>query len=263
MSFTNVSSLSVTGNTRFVGLDNYIYLFTRDRNFIQALLNTLKLLAVVPIVLVFFSLVFAFLLTQIKLLEKGLYRVLFFIPSIISMTVIAVVWSIMFDPRAAGVINQIIGVFGIAPVAWLGDPRFALWCIALVMIWQGTGYYMVMLVAAIDGISADIYEAADIDGANAINKFFRITVPILKDSIGIVYVLALSGTIGASYILSRIMTNGGPGNSSLVLLQHMYNTAFGPSANFGYAMTITVVSLVLALVLSVLSRKVSYQNDNV
>jgi N-acetylglucosamine transport system permease protein len=219
-------------------------------------------MVVVPVLTIFIGLVFAFLLTQIKLKERGLYRVLFFFPSVISLTVVAVVWACLFDPRSAGVINKIIGLWGAAPVPWLGDENYALWCIALVLVWQAAGYYMVMHIAAIDGISTDIYEAAAIDGANSFHKLFLITIPLLKDSIGITWVLSLSGTMGISYILSSVMTNGGPGSATLVILKHMYDTAFGLNANFGYAMSITVFSLVLAFVLSSLSRKISYTNEN-
>jgi N-acetylglucosamine transport system permease protein len=122
---------------------------------------------------------------------------------------------------------------------------------------------MVMHMAAIDSISADIYEAASIDGAKPVHKFFLITIPLLKDVIGITWVLSLSGTISLSYILSNVMTNGGPGNASLVLLQYIYRSAFGVGANFGYAMSITVFSLILAFILSTLSRKISYTNENI
>jgi N-acetylglucosamine transport system permease protein len=261
MSFTNITSIGMSTNPKFVFLDNYIYLFTKDKDFLAAMINTLKLIIVVPAVTIFISVFFAFFLTQIKLREAGVYRVLFFLPSVISMTVVGIVWACLFDPRAGGVINTIIAFFGFKPVAWLGDENFALWCIALVLIWQAAGSYMVMHIAAIDGISNDVYEAAEIDGASPADKFFRITIPLLKDTIGITYVLSISGTINLSYILSSVMTNGGPGNSSLVLLLHMYKMAF-VTANFGYAMTITVFSLVLALVISSLSRRISYQNEN-
>jgi N-acetylglucosamine transport system permease protein len=262
MSFTNAVSMSASGGVRFIGVENYVYLFTRDRNFHRALWNTFRLMAVVPALTVFIGLCLAFMLTQIKLKEREVYRVLFFFPSVISLTVVGVVWACLFDPRAGGVVNKLIGLWGAGPVPWLGDERYALWCIALVLIWQAAGYYMVMHIAAIDGIALDIYEAAAIDGAGSVHKFFLITVPLLKDIIGITWVLSLSGTINLSYILSSVMTNGGPGNATLVLLQHIYKTAFGGSANFGYAMSITVFSLALAFGLSSISRRLSYVNEN-
>ena len=262
MSFTNAISMAQSTKVQFIGLENYVYLFTRDKNFHQALWNTFRLMLVVPALNVFIGLFFAFLLTQTKLKERNLYRAVFFFPSVISLTVVGVVWACLFDPRSVGVANKIIGLLGAKPVPWLGDEKLALWCIALVLIWQAFGYYMVMHVAAIDGISTDVYEAASIDGAKPVHKFFLITIPLLKDAIGITWVLSLSGTIGLSYILSNVMTNGGPGNSTLVLLQHIYKTAF-VGANFGYAMSITVFSLVLAFILSTLSRKISYTNENI
>lgn len=258
-SFTNAASARITDTTKFVGFDNYIYLFTKDMEFRTALWNTVKLMLVVPVTTIFLSLFFAFLLTQTRLKERGAYRVLFFLPSIISLTVVAIVWSFIFNPRADGIANRVVQFFGGQPVEWMGDERYALWCIAIVLIWQAIGYYMVMHIAAIDGISTDIYEAAAIDGANQSVKFTRITVPLLRDIIGITFVLSLSGTINLSYVLSSVMA--GTSKHARVLLLYMYQQAFGGSANFGYAMTITVFSLVMAFVLSMLSRKVSYRTE--
>ena len=259
MSFTNATSLSM-GTWQFTGFANYFRMFTNDMHFITALRNTFQLLAIVPAVVIFLSLLFAFLLTQSKLKERGVYRVLFFLPSVLSMVVVAVVFSALFDPRASGPINSFLANFGVEPISWLGDPAFAIWAITIVMIWQAVGYYMVLLIAAIDSISRDIFEAADIDGATSKTKLFRITFPMLRDQIGITYVLALSGTMGISFILGRVMTNFGPGTATLVLLGHMYNMAFGAAA-FGYAMAIAVFSMLLALAMSYISRKLTYRSE--
>lgn len=259
MSFTNATSLSM-GTWQFTGFGNYIRMFTNDPHFITSLRNTLQLLAIVPAVVIFLALAFAFSLTQTKLRERSIYRVLFFLPSVLSMVVVAVVFSALFDPRASGPINSFLANFGVEPIPWLGDPTFAIWAITIVMIWQAVGYYMVLLIAAIDSISRDIFEAADIDGATGMSKFFRITIPMLRDHIGITYVLALSGTMGISFILGRVMTNFGPGTSTLVLLGHMYNMAFN-AANFGYAMAIAVFSMLMALAMSYISRKLTYSSE--
>ena len=256
MSFTNAASLAA-GTADFVFLDNYIRMFTNDPNFITALRNTLQLLLIVPAVTIFLALVFAYGLTQAKLREKGVYRVLFFLPNMLSIVVVAVVFSALFHPRSTGPVNMFIGWFGIDAIPWLGDPTWAIWAITIVMVWQAVGYYMVLLVAAIDGISKDVFEAADIDGASAPAKFFRITAPLLMDNIGITYILALSGTISISFILGRIMTNFGPGTATLVLPGHMFNMAFGPAASFGYAMAIMVFTLSMALVFAAISRKLT------
>jgi N-acetylglucosamine transport system permease protein len=180
---------------------------------------------------------------------------------VLSLVVVAVVFSAIFDPRPRGPLNSILVGFGIEAIPWLGDPTFAIWAITIVMVWQATGYYMVLHIAAIDSISTEIFEAADIDGANGATKLFRITIPMLKDTLGIIYILALSGTMGTSFILGRVMTNFGPGTSTLVLLGHMYNMAFGASV-FGYAMAIAVFSLIMALILSYISRKLTFQSES-
>lgn len=252
LSFTDSTSMGL-GGYKFIGLENYTYML-RDRRFLQAMNNTFSLMLVVPVVTIAISLVLASVLTQTKLRERGLYRTVFFFPSIISMTVVGIVWSFVFHPTM-GILNSLMQTMGLGALtrSWLGDSSTALWCIGVALVWQAAGYYMVMHIAAIDGISRDIYEAATIDGASALRQFFSITIPLIRDIIGITYVLALSGTINLSYTLSSVMTGGGPNGASTVLLQYMYNQGMG-NANFGYAMAITVFTLAISIVLSMISR---------
>jgi N-acetylglucosamine transport system permease protein len=262
LSFTNAITMRATGNAKFTGLENYIYMFARDSRFLIAIGNTFKLSLAVPICTIFLSALMAVILTQTRLKERGVYRVLHFLPSVISLTVVAVVWAYLFDPRAGGVFNTLTGLVGLGPVTWLGDRNVTLWCIAVVLIWQAAGYYMVMHIAALDNISDSVYEAAALDGATWGDKFFRITIPLMKDIIGITFVLSISGTLSISFILTSVMTAGGPGNASLVLPLYVYNMSFGAGANVGYAMALTVVSLALSAALSVLTRRMSYSNEN-
>ena len=254
LSFTNATSLGL--NNKFVGLDNYIYMF-HDKSFIQALINTAKLMAVVPVITIFCSLVLAFVLNQCKLKEMVLYRTLFYFPNIVSLTVVGIIWSFVFHPNV-GIVNKILGAVGLESLqrSWLGDSKTALWCIAFTLLWQAAGYYMVMHIAAMDGISPEIYEAATLDGASAWRKLVSITMPLMKDIIGITFVLALSGTINLSFVLSQVMTGGGPNGASSVLLQYMYTQGF-VNGNFGYAMAITVFTLAISVALSMLSRKLT------
>ena len=184
LSFTSSTALSVGFNSKFVFLDNYRYMF-QDKDFLQALFNTLKLMLVIPAVTIFLSLVFAFILTQGQLKEKSFYRTVFFFPSIVSMTVVGIVWSFVFNPTR-GILNHMLDLFHLSTWkhAWLGEGKTALWCIGAALVWQAIGYYMVMHVASIDGISQEVYEAASIDGATGVQKFFRITIPLLRRSIG-------------------------------------------------------------------------------
>ncbi len=254
LSFTNATSLGL--NNKFVGLDNYIYMF-HDKSFIQALTNTAKLMAVVPVITIFCSLVLAFVLNQCKLKEMVLYRTIFYFPNIVSLTVVGIIWSFVFHPNV-GIVNKILGAVGLESLqrSWLGDSKTALWCIAFTLLWQAAGYYMVMHIAAMDGISPEIYESATLDGASAWRKLVSITMPLMKDIIGITFVLALSGTINLSFVLSQVMTGGGPNGASSVLLQYMYTQGF-VNGNFGYAMAITVFTLAISVALSMLSRKLT------
>ena len=254
LSFTNATSLGL--NNKFVWLDNYIYMF-HDKSFIQALKNTAKLMAVVPVITIFCSLVLAFVLNQCKLKEMVLYRTIFYFPNIVSLTVVGIIWSFVFHPNV-GIVNKILGAVGLESLqrSWLGDSKTALWCIAFTLLWQAAGYYMVMHIAAMDGISPEIYESATLDGASAWRKLVSITMPLVKDSIGNTFVLALSGTINLSFVLSQVMTGGGPNGASSVLLQYMYTQGF-VNGNFGYAMAITVFTLAISVALSMLSRKLT------
>ena len=254
LSFTNATSLGL--NNKFVWLDNYIYMF-HDKSFIQALKNTAKLMAVVPVITIFCSLVLAFVLNQCKLKEMVLYRTIFYFPNIVSLTVVGIIWSFVFHPNV-GIINKILGAVGLESLqrSWLGDSKTALWCIAFTLLWQAAGYSMVMHIAAMDGISPEIYESATLDGASAWRKLVSITMPLMKDIIGITFVLALSGTINLSFVLSQVMTGGGPNGASSVLLQYMYTQGF-VNGNFGYAMAITVFTLAISVALSMLSRKLT------
>ena len=254
LSFTNATSLGL--NNKFVWLDNYIYMF-HEKSFIQALKNTAKLMAVVPVITIFCSLVLAFVLNQCKLKEMVLYRTIFYFPNIVSLTVVGIIWSFVFHPNV-GIVNKILGAVGLESLqrSWLGDSKTALWCIAFTLLWQAAGYYMVMHIAAMDGISPEIYESATLDGASAWRKLVSITMPLMKDIIGITFVLALSGTINLSFVLSQVMTGGGPNGASSVLLQYMYTQGF-VNGNFGYAMAITVFTLAISVALSMLSRKLT------
>ncbi len=251
-SFTNATKLGLN-NVEWVGLENYTYMFS-DKRFIKSLLNSLKLMLVVPPVTLAFSLLLAAVISQSHLREKAFYRTVFFFPSVLSLTVVGIIWSFIFHPTM-GLVNHALTAIGLPQLthAWLGDSATSLWCIAIALIWQAAGYYMVMHIAAMDSISSEIYEAATIDGANVVDKFFKITLPLIKNIIGITYVLSISGTLALSYTLSRVMTNGGPNYSSTVLLQYIYKMGMD-NGSFGYAMAMTVFTTALSIALSAVSR---------
>lgn len=252
LSLTNSTMLSLN-RVQFVGLANYLDML-QDARFLQALGNTVKLLIVVPIITLSISLLLAFILVQCKLREKSIYRTLFFFPSILSLTVDGIIWSFIFHPTM-GILNSLLKWLGLdsLAIAWTGDSRTALWCIAVTLVWQAAGYYMVMHIAAMDGISPEIYEAATMDGANGLVKFFRITIPLIKNIVGITFVLSMSGTLALSYTLVRVMTGGGPNGASNVILNYIYSVGM-ENGSYGYAMALTVVTTIFTVLLSMLSQ---------
>jgi N-acetylglucosamine transport system permease protein len=244
------------GKSSFVGFENYTYLF-QDQDFITALKNTLLMILVIPLLVPSLSVLLAVLVTQSKLKEKSLYRVLFFFPSVLPMVTVGILWQFIFHPTI-GVINSALTAVGLGSLAnpWLGDERYAMLAVILVMVWQAAGYYMVMDIAGIDRIPKELYESADLDGANPVRKFMAITLPFLWEVIRMTVVFAISGAINMGFIITQIMTAGGPGLSTTVLLRYMYTQAFANS-NFGYAMSIAVMVLLMSFIISLVSNKVT------
>ena len=144
--------------------------------------------------------------------------------------------------------------------AWLGEGKTVLWAIVIAMIWQAVGYYMVMYMAGMDGVSPEIYEAADIDGASKFTQFFKITIPMIWGIIRVTIVFFITSTLNMSFLFVNVMTNGGPNGKSEVLLTYMYRQAF-TNANFGYAMAVAVVVFLLAFILAILSNILTAKKD--
>ncbi len=259
MSFFNATALSQ--NPSFIGLENFLYLL-KDDNFIISLKNTLMLMLVVPVVTLFFSIVLAVLVTQAKFKEKAMYRVLFFFPSVLSLVVVGIVWSFIFNPNL-GILNSFLEAIGLDSLArmWLGDSRTALKAIGATLVWQAAGYYMVMYIAGIYRIPEELYESATLEGAGSVRKFTVITFPFLWEVIRITFIFALNGVVSLSFVLTTVMTGGGPGLSTSVIFLYMYNQAF-TNANFGYAMAIAVVAMIILFGLALISNKLT-ERDNI
>lgn len=247
-------------NKTFVGFDNFVNLF-KDPKFILAFKNTMFILLVCTIITMFVSLFFAAALTQSKLKEKNFYRVLFFFPNVLSIVVIGVLFKNIYEPNT-GILNSFLRGIGLDEIAhaWLGNPKTVLWAIVVAMIWQAVGYYMVMYMAGMDGISPELYEAADIDGASKFTQFFKITIPMIWSIIRVTLVFFITSTLNMSFLFVNVMTDGGPNGSSEVLLSYMYRQAF-TNANFGYAMAVAVIIFMFAFVLAIISNIVTKKED--
>ena len=234
-----------SNNKEFVGLDNFKILWM-DENFFRTMQNTILLIVVVTIFTVVLAVVFAAILSTEKIRGNNLFRIIFYIPNILSIVVIAGILSAVYDPKA-GLLNAIL------PEAWnrlwLGDQSIVIYSLAFALIWQAIGYYMVMYMAGMANIPASLYEAADLDGAGKIGKFFNVTLPLIWNSIRTTLTFFIISTINLSFLLVQILTNGGPDGSTEVFLSYMFTQAY-TNSSFGYGMAIGVVVFIFSFGLS-------------
>lgn len=243
-SFTDFTILSVP---KFIGLNNYITLFTSDREFVKSLLTTFTFtIYTVPGKLLLALAVAVFLNREIK--GINLIRTIFYIPSLFGGSIaIAILWKLMF--MNDGIINAILQFLHLPAVAWLGDPKVALKTISLLEIWQ-FGSSMVIFLAALKQVPKSLYEAAQLDGANKIMQFLKITLPQITP---IIFFNLIMQTINAlqSFTSAFVITNGGPMKSTYVLGMKLYNEAFA-FFKMGYASAISWIIFLIVLVITVL-----------
>lgn len=258
---TSVYSWSGLSTTKeFVGFKNFTTLF-QDEKFWISFKNTIFLMVVVTIVTMATALFLAYTLTQSKLRERNLYRILFFFPNVLSIVVIGTLFSNIYSPNT-GIVNNALKAIGLENWchAWLGEKETVLWAVALAMVWQAVGFYMVMYLAGMDSISPELYEAADIEGASSWRKFRNITLPLMWEIVRITLVFFIMSTLNMSFLFITVMTAGGPNGSSEVLLSYMYRQAF-TYANFGYAMAIAVTVFLFSMVLALLVNWLTREKD--
>jgi N-acetylglucosamine transport system permease protein len=248
----------------FVGFDNVQRLFG-DRYFWNALKNNGLLLVLLPLATIVLGLFFASMISVGGRADRagvqgvrgaGVYRIVYFFPQVLSVAIIGVLWKEMYAPNS-GLINGALRAVGLDSWAqpWLGDPRFAFWCVALVLLWSNVGFYVVLFSAAMQSIPRDIYEAALLDGANRVTTLLRITVPLLWDTIQVAWVyLAILAIDG--FAIVQIVTDGGPGFASDVVGLRLYRTAF-VDAQFGYASAIGVAMFFLTLSVAAMFLRVT------
>lgn len=244
------SALSPT--KKFVGLQNYQTLFS-DPVIGTALTNNIWYCLISVAIQVLLALVIAALLED-KLLSKvsTVLRTTYFLPVLISMTVVALLFSFVYQPKI-GLINAALKFFGIKnPPAWTGDPKTAIFSAIIMSQWHSTGYTTMLFIVAIQGISTDLYEAAEIDGAGRLQRFLHITVPQARE---MMFVTMVTTVTGAFLVFNDvyILTQGGPGNASTTLAVYMYRNAFNLD-KMGYASTIAVMMLIICLVLALIQN---------
>ena len=233
-------------------------MFQSDR-FYQAFQNSIFLIVIVTIVTFALALIFAYILTREKLKGQAFFRVIFYIPNILSVVVIGAIFSAIYDPNQ-GLLNSFLNLFRGAehPVLWLGEQKIVIYSIVIAMVWQAIGYYMVMYMASMANVPEGLYESASLDGAGKITQFFSITIPLIWANIRTTLTFFVISTINMSFLLVKVMTNGGPDGASNVFLSYMYQEAY-TNSSYGYGMAIGVMvflfSFALAGVLNVATKR--------
>lgn len=250
ISFKEFSFLNPEAS-RWVGFANYTKLFS-DPTFKRALLNTtLYSLGVVPTQLVIALILALIVNSDIK--GKTFFRVAYYIPTVTSTVAVSVIFLYLF--KADGLVNALLAKFGIQGPTWFNDVRFALPSIMMMAIWSSVGNYMVIFLAGLQDIPSELYEAAEVDGANKFQRFFKITLPMLRPIVFFNLVMSLIGTFQVfdqAYVVSQ--GTGGPLDATMTVVLDIYRTGFR-DFNMGYASAMAFVLFVIILILTLIQRK--------
>ncbi|TQK51289.1 N-acetylglucosamine transport system permease protein [Streptomyces sp. SLBN-118] len=266
-SFTDWKGQSQTFG--FVGLDNYTALL-EDDVFLKAIWHNILFLVFIPVITILLALFFAFMVNAggrsgaggVKGVHgSGLYKIVYFFPQVLSLAILAVLFGAVYRSDEGGLLNGLLVKAGLvdaaSPIEWLNEPNFVLWALMAVVVWHGVGFYLVLFSAAMQSIPRDIYEAALLDGAGRAQTFFRVTLPLLWDSVQTSWVY-LGITVMDLFVLVSTMTQGqfggGPDHHSEVMATVLMRNFlyFGKS---GYACAMGVVMLALTLILSVVTLR--------
>lgn len=246
-------------NTKsFIGFDNFKVLWN-DMDFIQSFQNSIVLIVLVAVFTFGLAIFFAATLTREGVKGDNFFRVVFYIPNILSIVVIAGIFSAVYDP-SNGLLNSVFGVLSLDSLQqmWLGDQDIIIYAIAGALVWQAIGYYMIMYMSSMASIPASYYEAAELEGAGKFKQFTSITLPLIWGNIRTTLAFYIVSTINLSFLLVKAMTNGGPDGSTEVFLSYMYSQAYGNST-YGYGMAIGAIvftfSFVLAAIISRITKR--------
>lgn len=239
--------------TEFVGLANYIKTFT-NKTALRAFFNTFQYTVIlVPSVLVLATLLALMINRKVK--GVTVFRMIYFSPQVVTMTVVTVIWGFFFSSTSDGLINSLLSVFGIPTQRWLQDTALAMPAIAVMSIWQCLGMQMIIMLGGLQFIPEELYEAGTIDGADTWQQFIYITIPQLKNTL--VYVL-ISNTIYSLKMFTQVymLTQGGPAGSTTTLVYLMYQEGF-TNNRVGYTSAMAVVFFLIVLIISLVQNKIT------
>lgn len=236
----------------FVGLNNFKVLF-QDAKFIRSMQNTILLIVVVTVITFFFALTFAAILTREKIKGQDFFRVIFYIPNILSIVVISGIFSAIYKPEN-GMLNTLLSFFSghTVQILWK-DAKLVMVSIIIAMVWQAIGYYMVMYMASMSSVPMSLYESAGLDGAGRLTQFFQITIPLIWTNIRTTLTFFIISNINMAFLFVKAMTSGGPGGASEVALSFMYNQK--DAGLYGYSMAAGVVIFLFSFLLSALVNR--------
>ena len=253
MSFTDfdIYALGNFNTIRFIGFNNYSKLF-EDPLFWQSLQNTIYYVVLATPLAIAVSLGAAILLNSKLIKYKGFFRLSYFIPYITTLVAVAIVWRFIYHPKF-GILNYFLGLFGVDPIDWLGDPNLAMPAIVIMSVWKTFGYNMIIFIAGLQNIPEDLYEAASLEGANEWQKFKTVTIPMLAPTTLFVSIITIVGYFQL-FAEPYIMTQGGPLNKTLSIVQYMYQQGFR-WWNMGYSASISFVLFFIILVVTILQFK--------
>lgn len=245
-SFTDFSGI---GAAKFIGFKNYQVLL-KDKFFFIALKNTFIILIGITITILPLSFIVALLLEK-PFRGSGAVQSMIFAPNVIAPILVGLIWLFILDPKM-GMINAILRSIGLSDYQqqWIGGKTLTPYSVAFVYLWQVLGFYTTINMAGLRSIPADIYEAAEIDGANYFQRIRKITIPMMKNTIVINTILIITGGFKIFETVKQL-TNGGPNHMSDVLVTYMYDTTF-TSSRYGYGMAVATVSFVLCLIFSII-----------
>lgn len=251
MMFLDWNGFGPLTNAQYVGLDN-VQEVLRDDKFLGSFRNTFVYAIVVVGSGVIFGLLLALVLNGVTRFV-GFVRAMYYLPVMLPMTAMALLWGLMFQVRY-GFLNQVFGMVGLPPVRWLINPDIALYSISLMVVWKGLGWYMVIFLAGLKAIPEEYYEAARVDGATALQQFWKITLPLLRPTLLFVIVVTVIGSLQV-FTPIFIMTQGGPANATSVVVYEVYMTAF-QFLRFGYATTQAVFLFVMILIITLIQLRI-------
>jgi len=231
----------------FNGVDNYVKLF-KEPIFYKVIFNTFMYLVIAVPFLVTFPLFLAILINQ-KIRGITLYKILLYLPVIVSIVVAAIAFKWLYAGQ--GILNYALSLIHISPINWLIDTHWALFSVAVVTIWKGIGYYMMIYLASLMSVPQELYEACDIDGANFLTKHLTVTIPHIMPTIALVSTIS---TISAMKVFAEIyvMTKGGPLDSTKTIVYYIYERAF-ENLDLGYASALAVVLLIIVMIFSLIN----------